>query len=345
MSAEVYDFRSDNVGGVAPELLEALLAANCGTAAPYGDDDVTRAMTARFRHVFEHDGLLAFPLATGTGANAVALAGLANPYGAIYCHETAHINVYECGAPELFTGAKLVGLTGDGYKLQAAALDAALALAGRGNATRVQPFALNLTQPTDFGTLYSIDELRRLSEIAHRHGLFVHLDGARFANAIAALGCSPAEMTWRAGIDVVSFGATKNGAMNAEAVLVFDPAVAARVPFLMKRGGQVVSKARFLSAQLDRYLADGLWLERARRSNANAALLARRLQAIRGVELIGKVEINMLFARLPDAAVAALDCGPFRYYKLGLDQRFVCRHDQEPAGMDLLVTTIERALA
>ena len=345
MSVEVYDFRSDNVGGVAPELLEALEAANRGTAAPYGDDDFTHAMTARFRHAFEHDGLVAFPLATGTGANAVALAALANPYGAIYCHETAHINVYECGAPELFTGAKLVGLTGDGYKLQAAALDAALALAGRGNATRVQPFALNLTQPTDFGTLYSLDELRNLSEVAHRHGLLVHLDGARFANAIAAIGCSPAEMTWRAGIDVVSFGATKNGAMNAEAVLVFDPAVAARVPFLMKRGGQVVSKARFLSAQLERYLADDRWLERARRSNANAARLARHLQAIRGVELSGKVEINMLFARLPAAAVAALDCGPFRYYKLGREQRFVCRHDQEPAGMELLVTTVERALA
>jgi len=345
MSVEVYDFRSDNVGGVAPELLEALLAANRGTAAPYGDDDCTHAMTARFRHAFEHDGLVAFPLATGTGANAVALAGLANPYGAIYCHETAHINVYECGAPELFTGAKLVGLAGDGYKLHAAALDAALALAGRGNATRVQPFALNLTQPTDFGTLYSVDELRDLGEVAHRHGLLVHLDGARFANAIAALGCSPAEMTWRAGIDVVSFGATKNGAMNAEAVLVFDPAVAARVPFLMKRGGQVVSKARFLSAQLERYLADDRWLERARRSNANAARLAQRLQAIRGVELSGKVEINMLFARLPEAAVAALDCGPFRYYKLGREQRFVCRHDQEPAGMELLVTTVERALA
>ncbi|MGB7739272.1 MAG: beta-eliminating lyase-related protein [Steroidobacteraceae bacterium] len=345
MSVEVYDFRSDNVGGVAPELLEALVAANRGTAAPYGDDDFTHAMTARFRHAFEHDGLVAFPLATGTGANAVALAGLANPYGAIYCHETAHINVYECGAPELFTGAKLVGLAGDGYKLHAATLDAALALAGRGNATRVQPFALNLTQPTDFGTLYSIAELQDLSDVAHRHGLLVHLDGARFANAIAALDRSPAEMTWRAGIDVVSFGATKNGAMNAEAVLVFEPTVAARVPFLMKRGGQVVSKARFLSAQLERYLADDRWLERARQSNANAARLAQRLQAIRGVELVGKVEINMLFARLPEAAVAALDRGPFRYYKLGPDQRFVCRHDQEPAGMDLLVKTIERALA
>lgn len=345
MSAEVYDFRSDNVGGVAPELLEAMVAANRGTAAPYGDDDFTRAMTARFRHAFEHDGLVAFPLSTGTGANAVALAGLANSYGAIYCHETAHINVYECGAPELFTGAKLVGLAGDHYKLHAGALDAALALAGRGNATRVQPFALNLTQPTDFGTLYSLAELRDLSEVAHRHGLLVHLDGARFANAIAALGCSPAEMTWRAGVDVVSFGATKNGAMNAEAVLVFESEVAARVPFLMKRGGQVVSKARFLSVQLERYLADDRWLERARRSNGNAARLAQRLQAIAGVELSGKVEINMLFARLPEAAVAALDRGPLRYYKLGREQRFVCRHDQEPAGMDLLVTTIERALA
>jgi threonine aldolase len=345
MSVEVYDFRSDNVGGVAPELLEALVAANRGTAAPYGDDDFTQAMTARFRRAFEHDKLVAFPLSTGTGANAVALAVLANPYGAIYCHETAHINVYECGAPELFTGAKLVGLAGDGYKLQAAALDAVLELAGRGNATRVQPFALNLTQPTDFGTLYSLSELRELSQVAHRHGLLVHLDGARFANAIAALGCSPAEMTWRAGIDIVSFGATKNGAMNAEAVLVFDRAVATRLPFLMKRGGQVVSKARFLSAQLERYLADERWLERARQSNANAARLAQRLQAIRGVELTGKVEINMLFARLPEAAVVALDRGPFRYYKLGREQRFVCRHDQEPAGMDLLVATVERALA
>jgi threonine aldolase len=340
MSEEVYDFRSDNVGGVAPELLEAMVAANCGAAAPYGDDDFTRAMTARFRNAFEHDGVTAFPLATGTGANCVALAGLANPYGAIYCHETAHINVYECGAPELFTGAKLVGLPGAGYKLHAAALDTALSLAGRGNATRVQPFALNLTQPTDFGTLYSLAELRDLSELAHRHGLLVHLDGARFANAIAALGCTPAAMTWRAGIDVVSFGATKNGAMNAEAVLVFDPTVAARIPFLMKRGGQVVSKARFLSAQLDRYLADDRWLDRARQANANAARLAGRLQAIRGVEVLGAVEINMLFARLPDTAIAALDAGPFRYYKLGHEQRFVCRHDQEPVGMDLLVSTV-----
>jgi len=342
MTETVYDFRSDNVGGVAPELLEAIVAANAGAAAPYGDDAYTRRMNERFRAVFEHD-VTAFPIATGTGANCIALAGLANPYGAIYCHETAHINVYECGAPEFFTGAKLVGLKGAGYKLDAAELDQALALAGRGNPTRVQPFALNLTQPTDFGTLYTLDELRALSSIAHRHGLLVHLDGARFANAIAALGCTPAEMTWRAGIDVVSFGATKNGAMNAESVLVFDPAVAVRLPYLMKRGGQVLSKARFVSAQLERYLADNLWLDRARRANAIAAEVAARLRVIPGVELVGDVEINMLFVRLPAAAVAAVDLGPFRYYKLGLEQRFVCRHDQEQAGIELLLHTITGA--
>ena len=344
MTGPVHDFRSDNVGVVAPELLEAIVAANSGAAAPYGDDDWTRAMVSRFRQAFEHDSMVVLPLATGTGANSVALAAMANPYGAIYCHATAHINVYECGAPELFTGAKLVGLDGPNYKLQASSLDAALALAGRGNPTRVQPFALNLTQPTDFGTLYTVCELRALSDVAHRHGLLVHLDGARFANAIAALGCTPAEMTWRAGIDLVSFGATKNGAMNAEAVLAFDPALAGRLPYLMKRGGQVVSKARYLSAQLERYLADDRWLERARQANANARALAARLQALPGVELSGPVEINMLFTRLPAAAVEALDRGPFRYYKLGLEQRFVCRHDQEPAGMDRLVMTLEDAL-
>ena len=343
MTEPVYEFRSDNTGGVAPELLEALVAANTGTAAPYGDDDFTRAMTARFREVFEHE-VTALPIATGTGANCVALAGLANPYGSIYCHETAHINVYECGAPEFFTGAKLVGLGGADYKLHAADLESALQLAGRGNPTRVQPFALNLTQPTDFGTLYSLDEIRALCAVAHRHGLLVHLDGARFANAVAALGCTPAEMTWRAGVDVVSFGATKNGAMNAEAVLVFDATIAAKLPYLMKRGGQVLSKARFVSAQLARYLADDRWLERARRANANAAGLARRMRAIPGVQLVGSVDINMLFARMPEAAVAALDAGPFRYYKLGRDLRFVCRHDQEPAGMDALVATIAGAL-
>jgi threonine aldolase len=344
MSEPVYDFRSDNVGGAAPELLEAMVTANSGTASPYGDDVFTQRMTARFKEVFECD-LTALPIATGTGANCIALAALANVYGSIYCHETAHINTYECGGPEFFTGAKLVGLHGANYKLDPADLDAALGLAGRGNATRVQPFALNITQPTDFGTLYSVEEVRALSEVAHRHDLLVQMDGARFANAIAALGCTPAAMTWRAGVDMLAFGATKNGAINADAVVAFNAAATARLPFLMKRGGQVLSKARFVSAQLERYLADGAWLQRAHRANSNATRLAARLGALPGVAIVAPVEINMLFVRLPQTAVRALDRGPFLYYKLGTEQRFVCRHDQEPAGMDALVTTVQDALA
>jgi threonine aldolase len=339
MTANVYDFRSDNVGAAAPELLEALVAANAGTASPYGDDDHTRAMNARFAAVFGHAATV-YPVSSGTGSNALALAAAANPHGSVYCHESAHINVYECGAPEFYTGAKLVALPGRDYKLHADELDAALSVAGRGNPTRVQPFALNLTQPTDYGTLYRPAEIAALCEVAHAHGLVVHMDGARFANAIAALGCPPAELTWRCGVDVLSFGATKNGAMNAEAVVVFDPALAASIPFRMKRGGLVLSKARYVSAQLDRYLADDRWIERARTANANAARLAAGLAALPGVTLTAPVEINMIFVRLPDAAVAALDAGPFRYYKLGHEQRFVCRHDQEPEGMAALLETV-----
>jgi threonine aldolase len=344
MSETRYDFRSDNVGGAAPEILEALVTAGDGTTAPYGDDDHTRAMNAGFSRLFERP-VQAFPLASGTGSNSVALASLANRYGAIYCHGTSHINVYECGAPEMFTGAKLVALGGRDFKLQAESLEEALSLAGRGNPTRVQPFALSLTQPTDFGTLYRPAEIAALCDVAHRHGLRVHMDGARFANAIAALDCAPAELTWRAGVDVLSFGATKNGAINAEAVVVFDPGLAKEIPFLMKRGGQVLSKARFVSAQLARYVADDRWLERARQANENAGWLARELAALPGVSMVAPVEINMIFVRLPEVAVTALERGPFHFYRLGRDQRFVCRHDQEPEGMEALVDCVRKALA
>jgi threonine aldolase len=344
MAEAIFDFRSDNVGGAAPELIEAVLAANAGTAAPYGDDDWTRRMVERASAVFERP-VRAFPLACGTGSNSIALAALANAFGAVYCHETAHINVYECGAPELFTGAKLVALPGPGYKLSAPMLEEALALAGRGNPTRVQPFALNITEPTDFGTLYTPDEVAALAAVAHSHGLKVHMDGARFANAVAAHGWTPAELTWRAGVDLLSLGATKNGAINAEALVVFDEALAERIPFLMKRGGQVLSKARFVSAQLERYLADERWLERARCANAHAAGLARRLSAIPGVALVAPVETNIIFLRLPPAAAEALARGPFRFYTLGRNVRLVCRGDQEPAGIDALVQCVADALA
>jgi threonine aldolase len=343
MIQPVYDFRSDNVAGVAPELMEALQAANLGTAAPYGDDDYTRAMQRRFSELFERP-VTVFPMSTGTGANGVALAALASAYGSVLCHPTAHINVYECGAPELFTGAKLVGVGGGDFKVGEKELAAALASAGFGNPTRVQPFALNLTQPTDFGTLYSLQELRTLSELAHARGLRVHMDGARFANAVAALGCSAAELTWRCGVDLLSLGATKNGALNAEALVVFDEALAARIPYLMKRGGQVLSKARFVSAQLERYFADELWLRRAQAANRNAAGLAERLASLPGVELVAPVQVNMIFLRLPQRALAALRSGPFAFYELGEDIRLVCRDDQEPEGMSRLYDCVRAAL-
>ena len=342
MQDTVYDFRSDNVAGAAPEILEALIAANTGTTAPYGDDAFTRGMNERFCALFERE-IRAFPLTTGTGANAVALASVANRFGSIYCHESAHINVYECGAPELFTGAKLYALPGDDYKLHADRLREELELAGIGNATRVQPFALSLTQPTDFGTLYSLEEIAALCEIAHASGLKVHMDGARFANAVAALGCTPAELTWRSGVDLLSFGATKNGAINAEAVVVFDASLQGQIPYLMKRGGQVLSKARFVSAQLDRYIADDRWLQRAAQANRNAQALAARLSALPGVSLEAPVEVNMIFLRMPTAAVRAIDEGPFDFYKLGRDIRLVCRHDQEARGMDALFECIRDA--
>jgi threonine aldolase len=343
MTEPLYDFRSDNVDGAAPEILEALVEANAGTAAPYGDDEYTRRMNERFAVLFERP-VSVFPLSSGTGSNSIALASMANPYGSIYCHETAHINVYECGAPEFFTGAKLVGLPGRDCKLDPGTLDEALALAGRGSQHRVQPFALNITQPTDFGTLYALDEVAALGAVARRHGLRVHMDGARFANAVAALKCSPADLTWRRGVDVLSLGATKNGAINAEAIVVFDADLAREIPFRMKRSGQVLSKARFVSAQLARYVADDRWLERARRANAHAAALAQQLAALPGVSLVAPVEVNMIFLRMPDAAVAALDRGPFHYYKLGRDVRLVCRPDQEPAGLEALVRCVRDAV-
>ncbi|HSQ70526.1 MAG TPA: beta-eliminating lyase-related protein, partial [Steroidobacteraceae bacterium] len=317
--------------------------ANRGTAAPYGDDDCTRAMQRRCAEVFERP-VTVFPMSTGTGTNGVALAALASAYGSVLCHPTAHINVYECGAPELFTGAKLVGVGGRDFKVGAQELESALAGAGFGNPTRVQPFALNLTQPTDFGSLYTLQELHRLAELAHGRGLRVHMDGARFANAVAALGCTPAELTWRSGVDLLSLGATKNGALNAEALVVFDEALAARIPYLMKRGGQVLSKARFVSAQLERYFADGLWIRRAQAANRNAAGLAERLCSLPGVDLVAPVQVNMIFLRVPERALVALRAGPFAFYELGEDVRLVCRHDQEPEGMTALCDCVRDAL-
>ena len=255
---------------------------------------------------------------------------LANDFGSIYCHESSHIEIHEAGAPEFYTGAKLVLLKGHDYKIAASELDAALQNAGIGDTTRVLPFAVSVTQPTDYGTVYTLEELSAIAAVARRYGLRLHMDGARFANALAALGCSPADMTWRSGVDILSLGATKNGAINAEAVITFDDTLATELPYRMKRGGLVLSKARFVSAQIERYLADDLWLERARHTNDMARRLAASLRRIPGVVIDVPVHINMVFATLPEAAIHELERRGYLFYRVGREIRLVCRPDQSP---------------
>lgn len=291
-------FTSDNAFGVAAEILEAIGRANEGAVPSYGEDEITARLQRRFAELFERE-VAVFPVATGTAANALALAALTPSHGAILCHEQAHAHADECGAPEMFTaGAKLIGVPGGEGKIDPEALEAVLNSLPAGVVHHVQPATLTVTQSTEAGTLYKADELARLVALAHTRNLAVHMDGARFANALAATGLTPAEMTWKAGIDVLSFGATKNGALAAEAVVFFDPGRAADFAFRRKRSGHLFSKMRFLSAQLEAYLADGLWLRNAAHANAMAARLASGLRQLDGAAIRFPVEANEVFVRL-----------------------------------------------
>jgi threonine aldolase len=345
------DFRSDNVTGVAPEIMAALAAANAGTATSYGGDEATARLEARFSALFETP-VSVFPVATGSAANTLALSVLTPPYGAVYCHADAHINVDECGGPEFFTGgAKLVTLPGADAKLDAAGLAAALAAGGAGDVHHVQPAAVSLTQATECGTLYTAAELRAIAEVARAHKLKLHMDGARFANAVAALDCAPADITWRAGIDVLSFGATKNGAMGAEAVVFFDKALAETFGFRRKRAGHLFSKMRFLTAQIEASLQDGLWLRLARHANAMAARLAEGLAAVPGFSLAFPVQANEIFVTLPRPLAAALEAAGARFFPWGLGDaasttiRLVTAWNTEPAAVDAFLAATRRLAA
>lgn len=308
------NFCSDNVTGIAPEIMAALVAANQGNAMPYGNDDFTQRLEAKFAELFE-TSVVVFPVATGSAANALALSVMTPPYGAIYCHRESHINVDECGAPELYTGgAKLVTLAGDHGKISASDLASRFAKAGVGVVHHVQPAAVSLAQASEAGTVYSTDEVHDIATVTHEHGLSLHMDGARFGNAIAHLGCTPAEITWRAGVDVLSFGATKNGAMAAEAVVFFNPALAETFQYRRKRGGHLFSKMRFLSAQLEAYLTDDLWLKNACYANQMAGKLSAGLSVLPGIKLCHPVEANEIFVQFPEAMVTELFDAGFQFY-------------------------------
>jgi threonine aldolase len=339
------NFASDNVTGACPEVMQAIVAANEGAVMPYGNDPVTQRVEARLAEIFERP-LAAFPVATGTACNALTLACVTPPYGAVYCHQVSHINTDECGAPEFYSGgAKLVDLPGEGGKLTAASL--AAAIEGAGVVHHVQPAAVSLTQASEAGTVYSLDEIAAIAEVAHAHGLKLHLDGARFANALVALGCTPAEMTWQAGVDLLSFGATKNGCLSAEAAIFFDPADAASFGYRRKRAGHLFSKMRVVSAQLEAYLADDLWLRNARHANALARRLAEGLAALPGVRLLHPCEANEVFADLPQAAIDGLLEAGFYFYVRdvgGVGIRLVTAWNSREEDVEAFLATAGRLL-
>jgi len=341
------NFCSDNVTGVAPEIMAALAAANAGAAMGYGNDDITRRVEKLVSDLFETETAV-FPVATGTAANALALSVMAPSYGAIYCHELAHINVDECGAPELFTGgAKLIDLPGANGKLDAALLLDELAKGTQGNVHNAQPAAVSLTQATECGTVYKADEICEISELAHKHKLRVHMDGTRFANAVTGLGCSPAEISWRAGVDVLSLGGTKNGAMAAEAIIFFDRALSASFGYHRKRGGHLFSKMRFVSAQLEALLKDGLWLKHAAHSNEMARRLADGIARLPGIRILNPVEANLFYVRMPEVALAGLEADGFKFYREGGPEtiRIVTAFNTDPAHVDAFIASASRHAA
>jgi threonine aldolase len=308
-------FTSDNVPAVCGPIMEAVNAANSGSAPSYGADQWTARLNTVAAEVFEREVAI-FPVATGTAANALALSQIAPSYGGVYCHDLAHIMTDECGAPEFFTGgAKLLVLPSADGKIAGGALSAAIALADDMGVHHVKPGAVSVSQATEWGTVYDLPQLSALTAVAKRHRLPVHMDGARFANAVVHLGCSPAAATWKSGIDVLSLGATKNGALCAEAIVFFDPALAENFERLRKRAGHLWSKLRFLSAQLLAYFHDDLWLHNARQANTMASQLARGLQQIAGARLLQPVQANEVFASLPEKLAAALEQAGFGFYR------------------------------
>ncbi len=320
-------FTSDNAAGAHPRILEALSRAAEGPAQAYGADPWTARMEGLVREVFEAPEARAFAVATGTAANVLALATLVPPWATVYAHADSHVENDECGAPEFFTGgAKLTLIGGRDAKIDPEALAARIAAAAPHGVHNVQNGAVSITQASELGAVYGLEETRRLAGMAHAAGMPVHMDGTRFANALAHLGCTPAEASWKAGVDVLCLGATKNGALGAEVVILFDPARAWEFELRRKRGGHLFSKMRFVAAQVEAYLTDGLWLEMAAHANAMARRLAAGLARAPNCRVMNTVEANMVFAAIPLGLHRRLQEAGARYYP--------ARGGQDEAGPD-----------
>jgi len=306
------NFRSDNTAAAAAEIIAALSGVNQGVAAAYGEDQWSRALDKRFSEVFERE-VRVFTVASGTAANAISLASAIPAWGSIICHREAHIECDECGAPEFFTGgAKLVLVDGDAAKITPEALEEGVARNARGIHS-VAPAAVSISQATERGAVYRPEEVAALGEIAKRNKLAFHMDGARFANALVTLGCKPADITWRGGVDLLSFGATKNGAMAAESIVCFNPDLVEAIARRRKRGGHLFCKGRFFAAQFLAYLDNDLWLKLATRANGLAAKLGEAAQNY----LSHPVETNQVFIKPGPAGIAKLRAAGAEFYDWG----------------------------
>ncbi len=333
-------FASDNNAGICPEALAALAAANGGHATAYGDDDWTRRASDAIRRVFETDAAV-YLVFNGTAANSLALAALCRNTDAVVCHANSHVNVDECDAPEFFSGgAKLITVDTPHAKITPDAMLAVAVTPHDEHASR--PRAVTLTQATELGTVYAPDELRALCDAAHARGMKVHMDGARFANAVASLGCHPGDIAQRAGIDVLSFGGTKNGLPIGEAIVFFDRTLAEEFARRRKQGGQLASKMRFLAAPWLAVLEDGAWLRHAAHANAMARRLSAAVERVEGARLIAPTLANGVFAQLPAPVIAGLHARGWRFYVFVGDTgcRLMCAWDTTIEAVDAFVADL-----
>jgi threonine aldolase len=339
------ELRSDNAAGVAPQILAALAAANTGSALAYGGDRWTEELREVVAEAFGAPDVAVFPVASGTAANSLALSAMCPPWGSVLCHQTAHIIRNEAGATSMFgAGAVMRGLAGDRYKLTPKTVRAALDDTLWGDNHCSQPSVVSFTCPSDFGTVYTPAEITAVVHIARTRGLKAHLDGARLANAIASLHCSPAAITHGAGIDVFSLGAIKGGAMSTDAVVSFDPETSEQLHYRVKRAGHVSSKMRFQAVQLIEYLRDGHWVKMARTANAATAELARGLRE-RGVSLLAEPQANIIFAKLGDKSAKALADLDVSFYEMGGGVvRFVTSWQTNPHDIAEVLTRVDQAL-
>lgn len=336
-------FASDNYSGIHPEVLDSIARVNAGHQVSYGDDEVTAGLGLKFRHHFG-DQAQVFPVFNGTGANVVALQAMTKRWEAVVCATSSHLNVDEGGAPEKMGGLKLWMIPALDGKLTPELIDQQAW--GFGDVHRAQPSVVTITQSTELGTLYTVDEIRAITHHAHALGMLVHLDGARISNAAAALGTGFREFTTDAGIDVVSFGGTKNGAMISEAVVVLNPEIATAVHYLQKTSMQLASKMRFVSAQLDALLTDDLWLRNASHSNSMARKLEAGVRNISGVEVVRPVQANAVFAILPAAVTQRLQ-QRFRFYTWDQatgEVRWMCSWDTRDEDVDGFVDAIREEM-